>query len=215
MHTIKLNETKREFQNRNQTRLAIYEGEIEQLKAQLHESRSREKELSSGCKDAKDELDYVQEQLRKALREVQEKEKECIRLKGNLSIRLESTCTFDHEDQLTHIKELEEQIAHCIKMNEELKEEKQTVQDKHDLLQQEYDALKTKYSNFKRQSKEQRSAQNSRHHSSMKSRDKPIDTAMMKRQGSDRDEPDEGLKDEKERVFGKLINCNAENLLHC
>eukprot|EP00731_Ephydatia_muelleri_P030018 Em0021g541a len=217
LHTIKLNETKREFQNRNQTRLAIYEGEIEQLKAQLHESRSREKELSSGCKDAKDELDYVQEQLRKALREVQEKEKECIRLKGNLSIRLESTCTFDHEDQLTHIKELEEQIAHCIKMNEELKEEKQTVQDKHDLLQQEYDALKTKYSNFKRQSKEQRSAQNSRHHSSMKSRDKPIDTAMMKRQGSDRDEPDEGLKDEKERVFAtthlleNFTNITAEN----
>lgn len=211
MHTTKLNEIKREIQNRHQTRLAIYEGEIEQLKSQLHESRSKEKELIIECKDVKDELDYVQKQLHKAHCEVQEREKECKRLKGNLSIRQESACTFDHEDQLMQIKKLEEQIAYYSKLNEELKEEKQPIQDKHDVLQQDYEALKTKYSNLKRQSAEQRSAQTSRHHSSTKSRDKPLDSAPIKRQGSNRDEPDEGLKAEKEQVSGKLINCVHAN----
>ena len=199
---MKINEIKRTVHFQAQAKLAAYEGEIERLKVQLHGSKSKEKELSSELKDIKEELENAKEQWHKALHEVQEMEKKYAKLKGSLNVRLENTCTFDHENDLKQIKDLEVQIEQYRKINEELKEEKQAVYDKYDCLQGEYDTLKRKYY----VQKEERSVKNTRKHSSAKSKgDKPISSiGLKKKQDSDSDEQEERFKEKKTTMMGKL-----------
>ena len=180
----------------------MYESEIERLKAQLHESRLKEKELNSQLKETKEELDAVNKQFHTALHEIQEKDKEWARLKDSFSVRLENTSTSNHDDLHKQIKELELQLEHYCRMQEELKEEKQSVQDKYDCLVGEHEQLKRKHVNLQRQSKEERSA---KYHSSAKRRDKPQDIAQRKKTSSDSDEPDESMKSKKDTVSSKLI----------